>query len=166
MDRERRRDGPESKDRQSLAWVRRREIQIRLLSGDRRPQAAPNATGLPRGPGTATNPPPSLGSAPRATLPNTTRGWSVGDPINNLTAEGNVPSWTAVRERFWKNEAHLNSGNYSADNLSRMQQGLAPQRVNPRTGQLESMKLHHGPPQRDGGLFDVQPVWPDDHAAY
>jgi hypothetical protein len=104
-------------------------------------------------------------SAPTGpTLPNTTRGWRVGDPINDLTSTGRVPSWTAVRQRFWKNEAHFNPGNYSEANLARMRQGLAPQRINPRTGQLESMELHHTPPQRDGGLFDVRPVWPDDHA--
>jgi len=103
--------------------------------------------------------------APRGpTLPNTTRGWRVGDPINNLTSTGRVPSWSAVRQRFWKNEAALNPGNYSQANLARTQRGLAPQRINPRTGQLESMELHHTPPQRNGGLFDVQPVWQDDHA--
>jgi len=102
--------------------------------------------------------------APGRTLPNTTRGWRVGDPINNLTAEGNVPSWSTVRQRFWKNEAALNPGNYSEANLARMRQGLAPQRINRVTGELESMELHHMPPQRDGGLFDVQPVWPDEHA--
>ena len=46
-----------------------------------------------------------------------------------------------------------------------MKQGLAPQRVNPTTGDVESMELHHTPAQRNGGLFDVQPVWPDEHAA-
>jgi hypothetical protein len=102
--------------------------------------------------------------APKATVANSTRRWKVGDPINNLTRSGNVPSWSAVRQRFWKNEALNNAGNYGASNLERMRRGLAPQRINPRTGKLESMELHHTPPQRDGGLFDVQPVWPDDHA--
>jgi hypothetical protein len=97
------------------------------------------------------------------TVANTTRGWRVGDPINNLTSTGRVPSWSAVRQRFWKNEAHFNPGNYSEANLARMRQGLAPQRINRTTGQVESMELHHTPPQRDGGLFDVQPVWPDQH---
>jgi hypothetical protein len=27
------------------------------------------------------------------------------------------------------------------------------------------MELHHTPPQREGGLFDVTLVWPDEHAA-
>jgi RHS repeat-associated protein len=99
------------------------------------------------------------------TLPNTTRGWRVGDPINNLTSAGNVPSWNTVRARFWKNEAAANAANYSETNLVRMQRGLAPQRVNPSNRKLESMELHHTPAQRDGGLFDVQKVWPDEHAA-
>jgi len=121
--------------------------------------------------------PPGKGSAPitskpsstpcptAATRPNATRGWKTGDPINNLTSKGNVPSWDSVRQRYWKNEAQNNAGNYSDANLDRMKQGLAPQRVNPTTGDVESMELHHTPAQRNGGLFDVQPVWPDEHAA-
>ncbi|MDD2999906.1 MAG: RHS repeat-associated core domain-containing protein, partial [Candidatus Riflebacteria bacterium] len=104
------------------------------------------------------------GNAAR-TLPNTTRGWKVGDPINNLTSANNVPTWNTVRARYWKNEAAANATNYSETNLARMQKGLAPQRINPTTGKIESMELHHAPAQRNGGLFDVQKVWPDDHAA-
>jgi len=95
---------------------------------------------------------------------NLTRGWKLGDPINNLTSKGNVPAWGTVRQRFWKNEALNNPGEYNADNVSRMQRGLAPQRLNEATGKWESMELHHTPAQRDGGLFDVQKVWPDEHA--
>jgi hypothetical protein len=91
-----------------------------------------------------------------------TRGWKVGDPINNLTAKGNVPSWDAVRQRIWKNEAFYNPGQYTARDLGRMQQGLAPQRLN-QFGQWESMHLHHNPPQSAGGLFDVEPLWPPQH---
>lgn len=94
-----------------------------------------------------------------------TRGWRAGDPITNLTAHGEVPAWSTVRARFWKNEAFNNSSTYSAENLARMQRGLAPQRVNPLTGAVESMELHHRPPRREGGLFDVTPVWPSEHAA-
>jgi hypothetical protein len=96
-------------------------------------------------------------------LPGTTKGWRVGDPINNLTAKGQVPSWSAVRQRIWKNEAFYNARNYSPENLARMRQGLAPQRINKALGDWESMELHHWPPQRDGGLFDVQKVWPSEH---
>lgn len=34
-------------------------------------------------------------------------GWKVGEPITNQTAKGNVPAWSTVRQRFWKNEAFL-----------------------------------------------------------
>ncbi len=47
-----------------------------------------------------------------------------------------------------------------------MEKGLAPQQPSPITGQMESMELHHVPPQRDGGLFDVIELWPDQHAAF
>ena len=32
-----------------------------------------------------------------------------------------------------------------------MKKGLAPQQINKRTGQLESMELHHIKPQRETG---------------
>ena len=32
-----------------------------------------------------------------------------------------------------------------------MKKGLAPQQINKRTGQLESMELHHIKPQRENG---------------
>lgn len=32
------------------------------------------------------------------------------------------------------------------------------------TGEIESMELHHNPAQRDGGLLDVEKVWPSEHA--
>ncbi len=96
---------------------------------------------------------------------NSTRGWKVGDPINNLTSSGKVPSWSAVRKRYWKNQAALNPTKYDSENLARMQEGNAPQRFNETTRVWESMELDHTPPQRTGGLFDVQPVWPDEHAA-
>jgi RHS repeat-associated protein len=92
------------------------------------------------------------------------KGWKVGDPFTNLTRAGKTPAWSTVRQRFWKNEAFSNKNAYSPENLSRMQRGLAPQRINPTTGKLESMELHHFPPQREGGLFQVQKVWPDEHA--
>jgi hypothetical protein len=93
------------------------------------------------------------------------QGWKAGGPIDNLTSKGNVPSWDAVRERFWKNEAKYNGDNYSAENLQRMRSGSAPQRLNPVTGLMESMELHHFPPQRVGGVFEFRLVWPEDHAA-
>jgi len=93
-----------------------------------------------------------------------TTGWKVGEPITNLTAKGNLPKWSTVRQRFWKNEAYSSkSGEYSDSNLSRMQKGLAPQYRNAVTGEMESMELHHTTPQRDGGLFEFIKVTPDQH---
>ena len=125
---------------------------------------APDATLKSKGSAAKHTPSKKSPVAPARTLPNSTRGWKVGDPINNLTSKGNVPTWSTVRQRYWKNQAHSNAANYSSENLDRMRRGLAPQRINPRTGQVESMELHHTPPLREGGLFDVQPFWPDDHA--
>ena len=57
---------------------------------------------------------------------NTTKGWRVGDNITNLTKEGNIPSWTTVRQRYWKNEAYYNSESYSNVDVALMKQGKAP----------------------------------------
>ncbi len=91
------------------------------------------------------------------------KGWRVGEPITNLTKSGSVPSWSAVRQRFWKNEAFYNAAEYSEENLARMRRGLAEQRTNPVTGELESRHLHHDPPQSEGGLFGFEKKWPDEH---
>lgn len=40
---------------------------------------------------------------------------------------------------------------------------MAPQQINERTGILESKELHHNPAQRHGGMYDIVPVWPDEH---
>ncbi len=103
---------------------------------------------------------------PVMTETNTTVGWRLGDPINNLTSKGNVPKWSTVRTRYWKNRAYYaQEGEFSTKNLARMKKGRAPQRYNEQTGKMESMELDHTPPQREGGLFDFQEVWPDEHAA-
>jgi RHS repeat-associated protein len=91
-------------------------------------------------------------------------GWRVGDPITNLTTKGNTPAWSTVRQRFWKNEAFFNSSAYTKENILRMRKGLAPQIRNPTTGLMESMELHHTPPQRDGGLFKFKIVTPEQHS--
>jgi hypothetical protein len=105
------------------------------------------------------------------TLANNVWGWKVGDQINNLTRFGKVPKWSTVRKRYWKNQAHEIKSNpnfrpdyYTQENLKRMEKGLAPQQFNRTTRQLESMELHHTPPQRDGGLFDFTELWPQQHA--
>lgn len=96
----------------------------------------------------------------------TKTGWSVGESITNLTSKGNVPAWSTVRQRFWKNEAFFNNSSniYSESDLLRMQKGLASQIRNTRTGRLESMELHHTKPQREGGLFEFIMITPDQHS--
>ena len=74
-------------------------------------------------------------------------GWNVGDDISNLTKAGNEPSWTTVRNRYWKNEAHYNSSAYSLENITRMQNGRAPIGTD-----TFSMELHH-PNGRTGENF-------------
>ncbi len=103
-------------------------------------------------------------------------GWKVGESINNRTLYGTTPSWNTVRARYWKNEAESFKANpanpkysdpikYTPENIKRMEQGLAPQRKNMETGQIESVELHHTPiPQREGGLFDFQELWPEEHS--
>ena len=41
---------------------------------------------------------------------------------------------------------------------------LAPQVFNPIKRQMETIELHHIPPQKDGGLFDFIEVTPLEHA--
>ncbi|MCB9093123.1 MAG: hypothetical protein H6620_11245 [Halobacteriovoraceae bacterium] len=107
---------------------------------------------------------------------NDTIGWKVGDPINNRTIKGTVPTYSAVRHRHWRNEA-LNVKNGvitraleckiyepTEENIKRMEKGLAPQVEHPRTGKMVSVELHHIPPQREGGLFDFIEVTPWEHA--
>lgn len=91
-------------------------------------------------------------------------GWKVGDDVYNQTAKGNDPSWSAVRSRFWQNEASAPdaASTYGSENLDRMSKGLAPQRYNADKGGVESMELSHEPiPARDGGK-DFVPRWPQE----
>jgi hypothetical protein len=48
--------------------------------------------------------------------------------------------------------------------FKKIEKGQPSQRINPDTGEIESMEFHHRPLQRDGGLFDVEPLGPDEHA--
>lgn len=93
-------------------------------------------------------------------------GWKVGDPIDNLTSKGNEPSWSTVRQRYWKNEAYYNPSAYTTENLERMKKGLAPRQYNIDTGLMESKELHH----IDGrdipnphNIENLKQVWPEEH---
>ena len=82
-------------------------------------------------------------------------------------------TWDKSRAKYWREEAKRNPDAYSPENLERMHQGLAPQRINPKTGQLESMELHHAYlPQRSGlprslidSRWNLKKVWPEEHKA-
>ncbi len=88
---------------------------------------------------------------------NTTRGWKVGDDITNLTKDGNRPSWTTVRQRYWKNEAHYHPDLYSDEDLALMKQGRAPI--------VDDRPLHlHHPNGREGAFYwDFYPVTYEQH---
>ena len=77
------------------------------------------------------------------------QGWHVGDEITKLTKAGNKPSWSTVRQRYWKNEAFSNASSYSPNDVQRMQKGLAP-----LGWDGHSMELHH-PFGRDGDNFFI-----------
>jgi len=108
------------------------------------------------------------------TQANNTCGWKVGDPINNRTLLGDVPKWSTVRVRHWKNKAlDHKEGKVTGkleyeptpENIARMEKGIAPQYYNAKIEKWESVELHHEPPQRDGGLFDFDELTVDQHAA-
>ncbi len=95
----------------------------------------------------------------------------VGEPINNQTITGRTPKWDTTRFRHWKNRAEWAKANpndpnnwYGTENIKRMEKGLAPRMFDPDTGNMETIELHHIPPQREGGLFDFIEVTPSEHA--
>lgn len=89
------------------------------------------------------------------------KGWHVGDPIDIKTRAGNDPSWSTVRQRYWKNEALNNPAQYSSNNVNRMKKGLAP------IGEDNvSMELHH-PFGREGANFYIfEPLTQTAHRLY
>jgi hypothetical protein len=85
-------------------------------------------------------------------------GWRLGDDITNLTKAGNAPSWTTVRQRYWKNEAYANPNAYSFNDLYRMKQGYAP------IGDHGfPMELHHPFGRKDGYFYTFEPLTHTDH---
>ncbi|MEU7905922.1 LamG-like jellyroll fold domain-containing protein [Actinoplanes sp. NPDC049118] len=87
---------------------------------------------------------------------------------SNRVRDPNEPEWGSTERRAeWKK--HYNDPNSlltAAQKAVVKARGYAgPQRINPWTGELETMELSHEPiPFRDGGDVTV-PRWPDDHAA-
>lgn len=96
--------------------------------------------------------------------------WERGQRIDKPLPDGSEPDWDTVRSRYWKNryDAAKDTGEFSKENLRRMNKGQAPLDYNPRTGRFESRELHHVKPQRDGGPNspeNLREVTPDQHRA-
>lgn len=94
------------------------------------------------------------------------KGWHVGDDINAPTKSGNAPSWSTVRQRYWKNEAHYHPEDYDSAYLERMRKGQPPL-VKGMDNNYYSMELHHKQPRREGGsnnYENLQMVSPWKHA--
>lgn len=88
-------------------------------------------------------------------------GWSPGGYVFNFTSDGNEPSASTVRTRYWKNVAATSGASvFGADNVERMASGRAPQRRNHRTGRTESMQLPSVTFADTDGATPV-PSWPD-----
>lgn len=106
------------------------------------------------------------------TQANNVCGWKVGQNITNRTLLGDVPNWSTVRARHWKNKAlDHKQGKVTgelkyeptSENIKRMERGLAPQAYNADLKKWESVELHHEPAQRDGGLFDFEELTVEQH---
>ena len=85
------------------------------------------------------------------------KGWKVGDDITSLTRAGNTPSWSTVRQRYWKNEAFYNPSKYPND-LSRMKKGLAP-----IGDDFFPIELHHTYGRNGENFFIFEPLNRKDH---
>jgi RHS repeat-associated protein len=73
----------------------------------------------------------------------------------------------AQRRAAWKKLAEDPSSPLDAQQRAQIEERgwRGPQRVNPTTGEIETMELSHEPvPLREGGM-EVVPRWPEEHAA-
>ena len=93
----------------------------------------------------------------------THKGWKLGDNVTKLTKAGNKPSWSTIRNRYWKNEALLNSHKYTdPKDIDLMKKGRAPIGYDSKP-----MELHH-PLGREKGdnLFIFYPMHHTDHMLF
>lgn len=88
------------------------------------------------------------------------KAWRPGDSVHHPDDHGDPPAPALVRERFWRNvAATAGAAMFGADNVDRMAAGRGPRRRNPRTGQLETMRL----PDVDVSVTSMPvPSWPED----
>jgi hypothetical protein len=99
-----------------------------------------------------------------AVVPSASRRWRVGHPIDAPTAAGREPSWSTVRQRYWKNRAaNAAPGEFTPESLARMKKGRAA--IDPHSG--KPMELEHVVPQRTCAPGRHATVWeltPFEHA--
>ncbi len=91
------------------------------------------------------------------------KGWKLGESVTNLTKAGNIPSWSTIRSRYWKNKALCSATDYSSSNISRMKKGLAP--LVEYGGKMYPMELHHPYGRVGQNIFIFMESTPWDHAA-
>ena len=75
--------------------------------------------------------------------------------IDALTAAGKVPSWSTIRQRFWKTIAALYP---DIEQSERLQRGLA---MLDEAG--TSIELHHPKYRKGENLFTFGPIRREDH---
>ena len=90
------------------------------------------------------------------------KGWKIGEDITSLTRAGNVPSWSTLRSRYWKNKAYFFATEYSEENVSRMMRGLAPQFF--ENGKQYTMELHHILGREGNNFYFFFEITPEGHA--
>ena len=82
----------------------------------------------------------------------------VGEDITNLTKAGNIPSWSTLRSRYWKNQAYYNAFVYDEVSLYRMRKGLAP-----IGDDGFSLELHHTHGRFGNNYFVFEPLTKTQH---
>ncbi|MDN3514332.1 MAG: hypothetical protein NG747_08030 [Candidatus Brocadia sp.] len=129
-----------------------------LPKGGVKPVSPKPTSPKPNSPPTAT---PTPKATPAAATKPANKRWKVGDPHDAPTAGGKTPTWSTVRERYWKNRAAAATpGEFTPPNLDRMRKGLAP--IDPHSGL--PIELEHVTPQRTGApnahrdLLEVTPL--------
>jgi len=92
------------------------------------------------------------------------KGWKVGEDITDLTSAGNIPSWSTLKSRYWKNKAHFfeNDSKYQPSDISRMKKGLAP--MIEEDGKLRPMELHHILGRKGNYYYFFFEISPKNHA--
>lgn len=101
----------------------------------------------------------SSGLVPEAPSARSTS-WEPGMPLD-ATINDERPSLAAKAERYWQaTAAAVEESHFDADAISRMANGRAPRRRNPRTSRIESMQLTGL--RQASTRSDVRMSWPDD----